>query len=147
MSSLLALCPSLGGHVKEPYGKSMASEPDRMSNLFFIPLAHLCAVTCINCDAIKPRWSWIANHGYSNKISLSLSKRQCGVYFFTPTSFKFPQENYILFSKMNECLQLENGIKSTSPNCVSCIISVSVLYSTGCRETTRRRLKELIATL
>ena len=45
---------------------------------------------------------------------------------------------------MNEFFQLENGIKSTSPNCVSCIISISVLYSTGCRETTRRRLKEPI---
>ena len=32
-------------HVKEPYEMSMAWEPDRRSNFFFSPPAHLCAVT------------------------------------------------------------------------------------------------------
>ena len=35
----------LGRHVKEPYEMSMALEPDRRSNFFFSPPAHLCVVT------------------------------------------------------------------------------------------------------
>ena len=38
-------CRCLDGHVKEPYEMSMAWEPDRRSNCFFSPPAHLCAVT------------------------------------------------------------------------------------------------------
>ena len=38
-------CRCLDGHVKEPYEMSMAWEPDRRSNFFFSPPAHLCAVT------------------------------------------------------------------------------------------------------
>ena len=38
-------CRCLDWHVKEPYEMSMAWEPDRWSNFFFSPLAHLCAVT------------------------------------------------------------------------------------------------------
>ena len=38
-------CRCLNGHVKEPYEMSMAWEPDRGSNFFFSPPAHLCAVT------------------------------------------------------------------------------------------------------
>ena len=33
------------GHIKEPYEMSMAWEPDRRSNFFFSPPAHLYAVT------------------------------------------------------------------------------------------------------
>ena len=40
-------CRCLDGHVKEPYEMSMAWEPDRRSNVFFSPPAHLCAVTCM----------------------------------------------------------------------------------------------------
>ena len=38
-------CRCWDGHVKEPYEMSMAWEPDRRSNFFFSPPAHLCAVT------------------------------------------------------------------------------------------------------
>ena len=38
-------CRWLDGHVKEPHEMSMAWEPDRRSNFFFNPPAHLCAVT------------------------------------------------------------------------------------------------------
>ena len=38
-------CRCLDGHVKEPYEMSKAWEPDRRSNFFFSPPAHLCAVT------------------------------------------------------------------------------------------------------
>ena len=41
----LVPCRCLDGHVKEPYEMSMAWEPDRRSNFFFNPPAHLCAVT------------------------------------------------------------------------------------------------------
>ena len=41
----LVPCRCLDGHVKEPYEMSMAWEPDRRSNFFFSPPAHLCAVT------------------------------------------------------------------------------------------------------
>ena len=43
----VVLCLCLDRHVKEPYTMSMAWEPDRRSNFFFSPPAHLCAVTCI----------------------------------------------------------------------------------------------------
>ena len=43
----LAPCRCLDGHVKEPNEMSMAWEPDRRSNFFFNPPAHLCAVTYI----------------------------------------------------------------------------------------------------
>ena len=38
-------CRCLDGHVKDPYEMDMAWEPDRRSNFFFSPPAHLCAVT------------------------------------------------------------------------------------------------------
>ena len=38
-------CRCMDKHVKEPYEMSMAWEPDRRSNFFFSPPAHLCAVT------------------------------------------------------------------------------------------------------
>ena len=38
-------CRCLDGHVEEPYEISMAWDTDRRSNFFFIPPAHLCAVT------------------------------------------------------------------------------------------------------
>ena len=38
-------CRCLDGHIKEPYEMSMAWEPDRRSNFFFSPPAHICAVT------------------------------------------------------------------------------------------------------
>ena len=41
----LVPCRCFNGHVKEPYEMSTAWEPDRRSNFFFIPPAHLCAVT------------------------------------------------------------------------------------------------------
>ena len=37
---LITPCLFLDGHVKEPYEMSMAWEPDRSSNFFFIPPAH-----------------------------------------------------------------------------------------------------------
>ena len=37
----------LDGYVKEPYGMSMACEPDCRSNFFLGQPVHLCAVTCI----------------------------------------------------------------------------------------------------
>ena len=41
----LVPCRCLDGHVKEPYEMSMAWEPDRRSNFFSSPHAHLCTVT------------------------------------------------------------------------------------------------------
>ena len=41
----LVPCRCWDWHVKEPYEMSMAWEPDRRSNSFFSPPAHLCAVT------------------------------------------------------------------------------------------------------
>ena len=41
----LVPCQCYDWHVKEPYEMSMAWEPDRRSNSFFSPPAHLCAVT------------------------------------------------------------------------------------------------------
>ena len=57
----LSPCRYLDGHVKEPYEMSMAWEPDRKSNFYFSPPAHLCAVTHITEIWLKSEWDWLFN--------------------------------------------------------------------------------------
>ena len=73
----------LNGHIKEPYEKYMASEPDRRSNFFFSLPAHLFVVTyaCITeilLDVMLNNpthfwWNFCWCGGLCYQISLDLS--------------------------------------------------------------------------
>ena len=71
----LAPCRCLDGHVKEPYEMSMAWEPDRRSNFFFNPPAHLCAVTYITEISFH-----VTLNNQSHSLTLTSKTRRTLVY-------------------------------------------------------------------
>ena len=71
----LAPCRCLDGHVKEPYEMSMAYEPDRRSNFFFSPHAHLCAVIYIIETSLHVTLSNQSHPFTHSKFSIFFGKR------------------------------------------------------------------------
>ena len=65
----LAQCRCLNGHVKEPGGTECLWrwEPDRRSNVFFSPPAHLCAVTYITEISLPLT---LSNQPYSHSLTI-----------------------------------------------------------------------------
>ena len=71
----MALYRCLDGHVEEPYEMCLAWEPDRRSNFFSSPPAHLCAVTCLTEISLHVT---LSNQSYS-LTGTSLNGNQKGM--------------------------------------------------------------------
>ena len=69
----LVPCRCYDWHVKEPYEMSMAWEPDRRSNSFFSPPAHLCAVTYMTEISLIVTLNNQFTHTHSHKLKSRLT--------------------------------------------------------------------------
>ena len=75
----VALCQCLDRHVKEPFAISVAWKPDRMSNFFSSPPAHLRAFTYISGVA---RWRKVEGHKFSPKVKKKKKKKEYMAFFW-----------------------------------------------------------------